>query len=618
MCNRAIRVCLAVVGLVFSLALSPAVSVMAQQPAPAVRDADVAVLWAQLSGAPQRGAEWGRQLAMSEDGGLVAIAGARAVRVYAQAREAEAGGEWELRASWSSTSGAAPTGLALDPTGSVLAVGLEGSPGRVVVLGLEGMLVRELATLAAAGPAARDGFGHAIALSRRGERIAVGAPRRTREDGGRGVVAVFQRDADTWAVAQTLTPLEPRARRMGDTVALSADGALLVFSTSRPTGASGVVHVHRLEAGVFAHVQTLTDTDPRSDFGRSVAVSPDAQTIVVGAPGVHLGDVPGAGAVELFTRGAVDFVASGRVTLPQGDEGPQRRGLGTHVAVTREHVLASSLRGPSVVARLRDPAEVRVLEGSARVAAVALGGAGTIVLGLPAEPMGEPRSGDVRLFRLVPRVDAGRAAEARRIAYEHGAIERMQAESERDSDAELGRAGRTVVQLAAGLVLVGGAAVGAVPLVNSMRLYQPCTDTPGDVSLCGLSGLGHGLLVLGVGFGTPIAIALTSLLVQLVGDALGGDGAPGWTIVGELIGVALGAALIAGTFALASEGDRPDALALIAGGIGGAAVLTLAGAVLGYALSDGLGRARVSELEGLGPVVRVTHEQLVLGLAGAF
>lgn len=149
--------------------------------------------------------------------------------------------------------------------------------------------VHEEAELGAIDPQASDGFGFAVDMTN--DFIAIGAPNEADDSGVRnGVVRVYRRQAEAWALDQLLNAPSGGAPAFGAAVALS-DGLLVVGAPQDSDG----------RGAVYVYVRTATsaggdpwgppadrlvpgdDLDRFDRFGASVAI--DERTIAVGTPG---------------------------------------------------------------------------------------------------------------------------------------------------------------------------------------------------------------------------------------------------------------------------------------------------------------------------------------------
>jgi hypothetical protein len=164
-------------------------------------------------------------------------------------------------------------------------------------------------------------FGASVALSADGNTALIGSPR---DAGGRGAVWVFTRNGATWAQqGPKLTGAEESGvGRFGRSVALSADGNTAVIGGPADSSGAGAVWVlTRTGSNWVQEGSKLTDVEASSDghFGGSVALSEDGSTALVGGPG----DSGYTGAAWVFER-------SGSVWIQQGSKltGGQEVGTG--------------------------------------------------------------------------------------------------------------------------------------------------------------------------------------------------------------------------------------------------------------------------------------------------
>jgi hypothetical protein len=157
-----------------------------------------------------------------------------------------------------------------------------------------------------------------------------------------------------------------------------------------------------------------------------------------------------------------------------------------------------------------------------------------------------------------------------------------------------------------------GAAGALVLGLGFVGLTQPSCDSDGEQDFCGMDAAVGGVVV-----ALGSAVLLMPAGTYIAGNAMGGDGGYGWTLLGSSIGIAAG---VLGSVPLFTM-EQEDAGALL-----GTLVLTgsiLAGNVLGYELSSASAarrqRAKATQ-SGLTvyPLARVTSGRLVLGVIGGF
>ncbi|HEU4780230.1 MAG TPA: hypothetical protein VFS58_10150, partial [Steroidobacteraceae bacterium] len=207
----------------------------------------------------------------------------------------------------------------------------------------------------ASNPGAADNFGRAVALSRDGNTLAVGA---MSEDsaaqsidgdqaddsaGSAGAVYVFTRSPNSpWVQQAYVKPANGETNdAFGYTLALSADGNTLVVSApgedsfavgvngnglDNTASQAGAAYVFVRSAATWSQQAYLKASNTEADdyFGYDITVSADGNTVAVGAPGEdssadgidgqQLGNAAAqAGAVYLFTRSGAAWSQSAYV-----------------------------------------------------------------------------------------------------------------------------------------------------------------------------------------------------------------------------------------------------------------------------------------------------------------
>ena len=174
------------------------------------------------------------------------------------------------------------------------------------------------------------GTGASVALSADGDTAIVGAPS---HDGEAGAAWVFVRSGAAWTLREQLKPgpEEQGPGRFGRKVALSADGMTALVSAPRDRSGHGAVFVFRRSgAGFVQQGPKLVGLEGTGEslFGRSVALSPDGTTVLVGAPG----DAGHKGGVWVFRSTGADFTQRGTELTGGEESGPGR--FGSSVALS--------------------------------------------------------------------------------------------------------------------------------------------------------------------------------------------------------------------------------------------------------------------------------------------
>jgi hypothetical protein len=174
-------------------------------------------------------------------------------------------------------------------------------------------------------------FARAVAVDGDGGMLVIGAPRAHSDA---GAVWIYTRSGSTWTETSELLSPAGGKGAFGRSVAVSSDGeTVLVGAPQSGTGGAG-------EAWVFAHDSSGWQpagpldgqgTANEGSFGRSVALSANGEAALVGAPG--LGQTPGAAWV--FSGAGGSWSGSG-AALTGGGAAPSEVGFGSSVALSAE------------------------------------------------------------------------------------------------------------------------------------------------------------------------------------------------------------------------------------------------------------------------------------------
>ena len=265
-----------------------------------------------------------------------------------------------IKASNTGTFDGFGSSVALSADGNTLAVGATGedsnatgingnqaddsaeASGAVFVFSRSGGAWSQQAYIKASNPGTFDGFGSSVALSADGTTLAVGATGEESSATGingnqadnsgwlAGAAYVFTRSGATWSQQAYIKASNSGVNDFfGSSVALSADGTTLAVGAtgedSNATGingnqadsawVSGAVYVFTRDGGTWPQQVYIKASNPGmfDDFGSSVALSADGNTLAVGATMEASGatgingnqadnSAEGSGAVYVFTR----------------------------------------------------------------------------------------------------------------------------------------------------------------------------------------------------------------------------------------------------------------------------------------------------------------------------
>lgn len=209
--------------------------------------------------------------------------------------------------------------LALALVGATLTLGMGPLSSGALAAGGEGTLAENELMAAANGAEGEEGpaaFGNSVALSADGQTALVGGP----FDGdGKGAAWVFVRKDGVWTQVAKLTAgaEEAGAGHFGRAVSLSADGATAVVGAPADHGGVGAAWVFQLTEGTWSREARLAGNGERGVgyFGRAVALSGDGSTVLIGAPG----EAQGAGGVWAYSRSAGGWPEDEHFTDGEGD-----------------------------------------------------------------------------------------------------------------------------------------------------------------------------------------------------------------------------------------------------------------------------------------------------------
>ena len=153
------------------------------------------------------------------------------------------------------------------------------------------------------GEAAGDLSGRAVSLSSDGQTVAIGAPLNAENGTGSGQVRVFKLIGGAWIQQGSDIDGENPGDEAGYSVSLSADGQTVAigehYSAANGTN-SGQVRVFKLVGGVWTQQgSTLTGAAAFDQFGYSVSLSSDGQTVAIGAI-ANDGNGPNTGEVQVY------------------------------------------------------------------------------------------------------------------------------------------------------------------------------------------------------------------------------------------------------------------------------------------------------------------------------
>jgi FG-GAP repeat len=185
-------------------------------------------------------------------------------------------------------------------------------------------------------------FGASVALSADGSTALIGEPSATARPGS---AWIFKRTGSgagaTWAKSTILTGEGVSGEgRFGKSVALSADGATALVGDPSANSQRGNAWVFALSGATATLQAKLADAEAGhfDHVGRSVALSGDGSTALIGAPG----DMEYAGSALVFTRASETWSRQSGKLTGAGESGPGRFGKSVALSGDGQAALAGA------------------------------------------------------------------------------------------------------------------------------------------------------------------------------------------------------------------------------------------------------------------------------------
>ena len=133
-------------------------------------------------------------------------------------------------------------------------------------------------------------FGYSVDISDDGLYALVGAFDEDVTNGDQGQVYAFKRTGDTWALESTIPiPVASSNAQFGFSISLSSGAVYAAIGANKEvSGASGAgkVHIFKRTGTTWALEQTIPNetSEGNANFGHSVSISGNGDTVVVGVP----------------------------------------------------------------------------------------------------------------------------------------------------------------------------------------------------------------------------------------------------------------------------------------------------------------------------------------------
>ena len=179
--------------------------------------------------------------------------------------------------------------------------------GGAYVFSRSGTTWSQEALIKASDAATSDHFGEAVSIDSDGDTAIVGAAYEDAGGGNAGAAYVFTRSGTSWSQQAKIQSSDIQAGDyFGQSIFISGDGnTAIIGAKSEDTSGSdaGTVYIFTRSGTSWSQQQKLQagDAEASDNFGRSVSISNDGNTAIVGANNEDAGG-SNAGAAYVFTR----------------------------------------------------------------------------------------------------------------------------------------------------------------------------------------------------------------------------------------------------------------------------------------------------------------------------
>ena len=151
------------------------------------------------------------------------------------------------------------------------------------------------------GEAAGDSFGYSVSTSDDGNTIAIGGRNNDGNGSDSGHVRVYRYAGCSWIQVGSDIYGKSSDDKIGASVSLSADGNIVAIGSHYKNRGRGGVLVFRNDGETWTQLGSdLNGSNEKDNFGRSVSISGDGYTLVVGADRVDRGTNLSYGSTKIF------------------------------------------------------------------------------------------------------------------------------------------------------------------------------------------------------------------------------------------------------------------------------------------------------------------------------
>ena len=175
----------------------------------------------------------------------------------------------------------------------------------------------EIAKLLASDGATNDRFGYSVSISGDGNTVIVGAQYDDDKGINSGSAYIYTRSSGTWSQqAKLLASDGSTSDYFGVSVSMSSDGNTAIVGAHGDDSARGSAYIYTRSGSTWTYQTKLTASDGATNdyFGRSVSLSSDGNTAIVGA----YYDDSGRGSAYIYTRSGSTWTDQTKLTASDG------------------------------------------------------------------------------------------------------------------------------------------------------------------------------------------------------------------------------------------------------------------------------------------------------------
>lgn len=157
-----------------------------------------------------------------------------------------------------------------------------------------------------------EAFGHSVSISNDGTVVAIGGPLNDGAGNGFGYVRVLEFENDNWVQKGSRIFGNAGFDRFGEAIDLSASGDTLIIGQPGAMSDRGAVRIYRFDSSNWVQVGlTLIGSSSGDRLGESVAISSDGNVIVAGASESTVSGDDEAGRVKVYEWSGASWLQRG-------------------------------------------------------------------------------------------------------------------------------------------------------------------------------------------------------------------------------------------------------------------------------------------------------------------